>query len=136
MRPSTADGWYVLPIIVVSFRKFRGKKPAARRPVNAYNGMRVQRSPEMILTHPPSWSDLFQPFTSFVIEEASKTWMPAAQARSRASSDALCAGMMKSFDRDVFLPAAARRSTKGTRHGRPCSGHPRLCPTKKKDVDE
>jgi hypothetical protein len=28
-------GWYVLPIIVVSFRKFRGKKPAALRPVNA-----------------------------------------------------------------------------------------------------
>jgi hypothetical protein len=102
-----------LPIIVVSFRKFRGKKPAARRPVNAYNGMRVQRSPEMILTHPPSWPDLFQPFTSFVIEEASKTWMPAAQARSRASSGALCAGMTESFDRDVFLPDAARRRPKG-----------------------
>src|SRR5262245_21555911 len=35
MRPSTAEGWYVLPIIVVSFRKFRGKKPVALRPVNA-----------------------------------------------------------------------------------------------------
>jgi hypothetical protein len=136
MRPSTADGWYVLSIIVVSFRKFRGKKPAARRPVNAYNRMGGQRSPVMILTHPPSWPDLFQPFTSFVIEEASKTWMPTAQARSRASSGALGAGMMESFDRDVFLPDAARRSTKGTRHSRTCSGHPRLCPTKKKDVDE
>src|SRR5215831_13020854 len=36
MRPSTADGWYVLPIIVVLFRKFRGKKPAALRPVNGH----------------------------------------------------------------------------------------------------
>src|SRR5215831_317960 len=43
MRPSTAEGWYVLPIIVVSFRKFRGKKPAALRPVNAYNLMDEQR---------------------------------------------------------------------------------------------
>jgi len=41
MRPSTAEGWYVLSIIVVSFRKFRGKKPAALRPVNAYNRMRA-----------------------------------------------------------------------------------------------
>src|SRR2546426_10151332 len=38
MRPSTAEGWYVLPIIVVSFRKFRGKKPVALRPVNAPTG--------------------------------------------------------------------------------------------------
>jgi MFS transporter, YNFM family, putative membrane transport protein len=29
MRPSTSDGWYVLSIIAVSFRRFRGKKPAA-----------------------------------------------------------------------------------------------------------
>src|SRR6266498_2652094 len=28
MRPSTAEGWYVLPIVVVSFRKFRGKSPS------------------------------------------------------------------------------------------------------------
>src|SRR5262245_57230894 len=28
MRPSTAEGWYVLSIIAVSFRRFRGKKPA------------------------------------------------------------------------------------------------------------
>jgi hypothetical protein len=34
MRPSTAEGWYVLSIIVVSFRQFRGKKPGALRPVN------------------------------------------------------------------------------------------------------
>ena len=37
MRPSTAEGWYVLSIIVVSFRRFRGKKPAALRPVNGYS---------------------------------------------------------------------------------------------------
>src|SRR3954464_13638294 len=36
MRPSTAEGWYVLSIIVVSFRRFRGKKPGALRPVNGY----------------------------------------------------------------------------------------------------
>src|ERR1700674_573467 len=35
MRPSIAEGWYVLSIIVVSFRRLRGKKPAAREPVNA-----------------------------------------------------------------------------------------------------
>src|SRR5262245_10501095 len=35
MRPSTAEGWYVLPIIVVSFCKCRGKKPAALHRVNA-----------------------------------------------------------------------------------------------------
>jgi len=35
MRPSTAEGRYVLPIIVVSFRKGRGKKPAALHRVNA-----------------------------------------------------------------------------------------------------
>jgi hypothetical protein len=40
MRPSTAEGWYVLPIIVVSFPKFRGKKPGALGPVNAHNRMR------------------------------------------------------------------------------------------------
>src|SRR5262249_4336629 len=28
MRPSTAEGWYVLSIIAVSFRRFRGRKPA------------------------------------------------------------------------------------------------------------
>jgi hypothetical protein len=39
MRPSTVEGWYVLPIIVVSFRKFRGKKPAALGPVNAHSRM-------------------------------------------------------------------------------------------------
>ena len=37
MRPSTAEGWYVLSIIVVSFRRFRGKKPAALHPVNGYS---------------------------------------------------------------------------------------------------
>src|SRR3977135_2071924 len=37
MRPSTAEGWYVLSIIVVSFRQFRGKKPGALRPVNGYS---------------------------------------------------------------------------------------------------
>lgn len=36
MRPSTAEGWYALSIIVVSFRRFRGKKPGALRPVNGY----------------------------------------------------------------------------------------------------
>src|SRR6476619_6365850 len=37
MRPSIAEGWYVLSIIVVSFRRFRGKKPAALHPVNGYS---------------------------------------------------------------------------------------------------
>src|SRR5215467_14107516 len=35
MRSSTAEGWYVLSIISGSFRRFRGKKPATLRPVNA-----------------------------------------------------------------------------------------------------
>src|SRR5262252_7150723 len=39
MRPSTAEGWYVLSIIAVSFRRFRGKKPATLRPVNARSRM-------------------------------------------------------------------------------------------------
>src|SRR5215470_14393343 len=39
MRPSTAEGWYVLSIIAVSIRRFRGKKPAALRPVNAHDRM-------------------------------------------------------------------------------------------------
>src|SRR3954466_15911699 len=34
MRPSTAEGWYVLSIIVVSFRRFRGNTPGALHPVN------------------------------------------------------------------------------------------------------
>src|SRR3954465_2016360 len=37
MRPSTAEGWYVLSIIVVSFRRLRGKKPAALHHVNGYS---------------------------------------------------------------------------------------------------
>src|SRR5262249_60898762 len=39
MRCSTAEGWYVLSIIAGSFRQFRGKKPAALRPVNAHDPM-------------------------------------------------------------------------------------------------
>src|SRR6266851_2927159 len=39
MRPSTAEGWYDLSIIVVSFRRIHGKKPAALRPVNARDRM-------------------------------------------------------------------------------------------------
>src|SRR4029453_13431665 len=39
MRPSTVEGWYVLSIIAVSFRRFRGKKPATLRPVNARSRM-------------------------------------------------------------------------------------------------
>src|SRR6195256_5493654 len=37
MRPSTEEGWYVLSIIAVSFRRIHGKKPATLRPVNARN---------------------------------------------------------------------------------------------------
>src|SRR3979490_2427262 len=36
MRPATGEGWYVLSIIAVSFRQFRGKKPGALPPVNGY----------------------------------------------------------------------------------------------------
>jgi hypothetical protein len=58
MRPSTAEGWYVLSIIAISFRKFRGKKPGALRPVNAHNRMGLT-----------SWPGLSRPSTSLVPQD-------------------------------------------------------------------
>jgi YNFM family putative membrane transporter len=54
MRPSIAEGWYVLPIIVVSFRKFRGKKPSALHPVNAYNRMGASTTFKIHVTFSPA----------------------------------------------------------------------------------
>src|SRR5712691_3093027 len=57
MRSSTSEGWYVLSIIAGSFRRFRGKKPAALRPVNAHDPMAVPNDERVLDGEPVPASD-------------------------------------------------------------------------------
>src|ERR1700704_2590201 len=70
MRPSTAEGWYVLSIIAVSFRRFRGRKPATPTLSTAHERMdpneavlrRFQYtvgSARSVLRHPEALPGLF-----------------------------------------------------------------------------
>src|SRR5437588_3998703 len=50
MRASTAEGWYVLSSIAVSFRRSRGKKPAMLRPVNGRGTTRAPAQSKVRVT--------------------------------------------------------------------------------------
>jgi MFS transporter, YNFM family, putative membrane transport protein len=54
MRASTAEGWYVLSSIAVSFRRSRGKKRATLRPVNGRGTTAAPTQSKVRVTPPPA----------------------------------------------------------------------------------
>src|SRR5437588_11290903 len=54
MRASTAEGWYVFSSIVASFRRSRGKKPAALVAVNARGTTAAAPKSKVRVTPPPA----------------------------------------------------------------------------------